>query len=138
MRSSLAFLAAARLGATAATAEPAVDARYAVQTMGVDLGRAELASPADGGLTTLFRFETDALLGFVEASDTRMATESASARGQVSPRRFEGVYQKEDRTRRWRLPTVRRGGSTAFTPIKRHGPGRCRAEGTVGRAWSIP
>ena len=61
MRSSLVFLAAACLGATAATAEPAVDARYAVQTMGVDLGRAELKlSPADRGLTTLFRFETEA------------------------------------------------------------------------------
>jgi hypothetical protein len=120
MRSSLAFLAAACLGATAATAEPAIDARYAVQTIGVDLGRAELKlSPADGGLTTLFRFETDALLGFVEASETRMATESASARGQVSPRRFEGVYQKEDRTREVAIAYGPQGRIDGFQLIKR-------------------
>ncbi len=120
MRSSLAVLAATCLGTSVAAADPAVDARYAVQTMGVDLGRAELKlDPDDAGLTTKFRFQTDALLGFVEASDTRMANESASTRGKVSPRRFEGVYEKEDRTRKVAIAYGPQGRIEGFQLTKR-------------------
>ena len=120
MRGSLALLVAACLGTWPAHAGPAVDARYSVQTMGVDLGRAELRlDPADGGIKTRFRFETDALLGFVEASDTRMASETASARGKVDPRSFEGIYQKEDRTREIGMAYGAAGAIDSFQLIKR-------------------
>lgn len=120
MRSSLAFLAAACLGASAAMANPAVDARYAVQTMGVELGRAELRlEQLAQGLQLRFRFETDALLGFVEASDTRMANQSAAVRGEVSPKRFEGVYAKADRTREVAIDYGPQGAIDGFQLIKR-------------------
>lgn len=120
MRVSLALLAAACLGPWQALADPSVDARYAVQTMGVDLGRAELRlDPAAGGTSTMFRFETDALMGFVEASDTRMTSEAAAARGEVSPRRFKGIYQKEDRTREVDMAYGAQGGIDSFQLTKR-------------------
>jgi hypothetical protein len=120
MRRSLALLAAACLGTSPAFAGPAVDARYAVASMGVDLGRAELrVAPAADGLTTTFRFETDALLGLIEASDTRMESETALARGQVSPRRFAGVYQKEDRTREVGIAYGPEGAVDGFQLVKR-------------------
>jgi hypothetical protein len=126
MRRSLAFVAVTCLGVSAAAANPTVDARYAVQTMGVDLGRAELRlDPSPGGVRTRFRFETDALLGFVEASETRMANESAATRGQVSPQKFEGVYQKEDRTREVAIAYGPKGLIDGFQLIKR---GRVRIE----------
>ncbi len=120
MRGSLALLVAACLGTWPAHAGPAVDARYSVQTMGVDLGRAELRlDRANGGVKTRFRFETDALLGFVEASDTRMESETASARGKVNPRSFEGIYQKEDRTREVDMAYGAEGAIDSFQLIKR-------------------
>jgi hypothetical protein len=127
LRSSLALPLAACLAAlpllplAAALAAPAVDARYAVQTMGVDLGRAALRLERTGAeLSTTFRFETDALLGFVEASDTRMESTAAAARdAAVSPRRFAGVYQKDDRVREVGMAYGPDGGIDGFTFAKR-------------------
>ncbi len=57
--------------------------------------------------------------GFVEASDTRMASETASARGKVDPRSFEGIYQKEDRTREIGMAYGAAGAIDSFQLIKR-------------------
>lgn len=120
MRSSLALMVSACLGTSLAAAEPTVDARYNVQTMGVALGRAELKlDPAADGHLTRFRFETDALLGFVEASDTRMTTRSSSGRGEVGPKRFEGIYKKEDRTREVAITYGPQGRIDGFQLVKR-------------------
>jgi Protein of unknown function (DUF3108) len=125
MRSSLSLLLGVCLAVGAglsnrAAANPAVDAHYAVQTMGVDLGRAALRlDKLTDGLATKFRFETDALLGLVEASDTRMQSESAVARDVVSPRTFEGVYQKEDRTREVGMAYGAKGEIDRFQLVKR-------------------
>ena len=70
MRSSLAFVLVGCLVAMQARSQPAaaapmLDARYRVQTMGVDLGQAELRlNPAGDGLTTELTFDTEALLGW--------------------------------------------------------------------------
>lgn len=121
MRSSLALLMAACLGVPPALAGPAIDARYAVQTMGVDLGRAKLRLNRDGQeVATEFRFETDALLGFVEASDTRMeSTTVAGRRDVVSPLHFKGTYQKEDRTREVGMAYGIDGALDRFQLVKR-------------------
>lgn len=120
MRSSLALVLWACLAVPPALADPAVDARYTVQTMGVDLGRAGLSLVRGAeGVTTRFRFETDALLGFVEASDTRMTSETAAIRGAVSPRSFEGIYKKEDRTREVGMVYDQLGTIESFQLTKR-------------------
>ena len=103
-----------------AAADPAFDTRYAVQTMGVDLGRAALRlDPAADGVITTFTFEVDALLGFVEASDTRMESSAALSRNAVSPHRFEGVYRKEDRLREIDMGYDAQGGIRSFQLAKR-------------------
>lgn len=78
----------------------AVDARYRVQSMGLDLGRALLKlDSAPNGLSARFQLQSDALLGFVEASDTQMHSLVAPEHGKLSPVTFEGVYTKDDRVR---------------------------------------
>jgi hypothetical protein len=125
MRSSLAFLLAGCLVALQAPARPVagaalLDARYTVQTMGVDLGRAALrVDPVGDGLTTQLTFETDALLGFVEASTNKMAGETASSRGRTSPRSFEGTYRKEDRVREVGIGYRSDGAIDSFKLVKR-------------------
>jgi hypothetical protein len=118
---------------TGVTAAPLVDARYTVQTMGVDLGRAALQmdSAADG-VTTRFRFENDALLGFVEASDLQMRSLVAPERGKVVPRHFEGTYSKDDRVREVGVAYSDAGRIDRFELVKR---GRVRvAEVPAGLA----
>jgi hypothetical protein len=124
-RSSLAALAAACLAAAAtapddAAAAPVIDARYRVQTMGVELGRAALSlEPVSEGFATRFNFANDSLLGFVEASDTLMRNLAASTRGEPRPMRFEGVYTKEDRAREVAFAYDAAGRIDSFRLVKR-------------------
>ena len=68
--------------------------------MGLDLGSAMLkVDLAPGGLAAQFRMQNDAMLGFVDASDTQMTSLVAAAHNKVSPVKFEGVYTKDDRVR---------------------------------------
>lgn len=118
-------LAAFALGPSSVAAQT-VDARYSVQTMGVDLGRAALqVTRATDGVTTQFRFENDALLGFVEASDLQMRSVVAPERGKVLPKRFEGTYSKDDRVREIDLGYGAEGAIDGFQLLKR---GRVRVD----------
>jgi len=125
MRSSLAFLLAGCLAVMQAAVRPVagaplLDARYTVQTMGVDLGRAALrVDPTGDSLTTQLSFETDALLGFVDASTTKMASEATSSRGTTSPRHFDSTYRKEDRVRQVGMGYGANGAIDSFKLIKR-------------------
>ena len=128
MRSSLAFVLAGCLLAMQASARPAcaapmLDARYRVQTMGVDLGSAALkVAPTTGdGLATHLLFRTEAMLGLVEESSTEMGTEARQARGKVSPSRFDGTYRKEDRSREIAMSYGAGGAIESFRLTKRDG-----------------
>lgn len=127
----------------------AVDARYSVQTMGVDVGRATLAlEPAAHGIGARFRFQTAALLGLVEETDTRMETTATGPRNAATPTRFVGVYKKEDRTREVDM-TYGKGGAIEGFVFRKRGTVRVDAvpaglaEGSVdpigaflqARAW---
>jgi hypothetical protein len=135
MRTSLSFLVAGCLAAMpglvgVVAADPAFDTRYAVQTMGVDLGRASLRlDPASDNMHTKFRFEVDALLGFVEASDTRMESIAAASRSAITPRRFAAIYRKEDRLREIDLGYDAQGGVGSFQLAKR---GQVRLDAVPG------
>ena len=95
-----ACLAVVGTGPGHAAGPAAVDARYRVQSMGLDLGSAMLkVDSAPGGLAAQFRLQNDAMLGFVDASDTQMTSLVAAARNKVSPVKFEGVYTRDDRVR---------------------------------------
>jgi hypothetical protein len=124
-RSSLAAplaacLAVALAGPGDAAAAPVVDARYRVETMGVELGRAALSlEPVPEGFATRFNFANDSLLGFVEASDTLMRNLAASTRGEPRPMRFEGVYTKEDRAREVAFTYDAAGQIDSFRLVKR-------------------
>ena len=108
-------------GSTASLAAgPTLDARYSVETMGVDVGRATLqVERATEGLAARFRFETAALLGLVEETDTRMETLASGMRDALRPKRFVGVYKKEDRTREVDMAYGANGAIDAFTLKKR-------------------
>ena len=127
MRSSLAFVLAGCLLAMQAPARPAaaapmLDARYRVQTMGVDLGSAALkVAPSGDGLATHLLFKTEAMLGLVEESSTEMATEARQARGKISPSRFDGSYRKEDRSREIAMSYGAGGTIDSFKLTKRDG-----------------
>lgn len=130
MRPILATVLAACLAAFAApqgrAAAQTVDARYSVQTMGVDLGRAALqVDRAADGVTTRFRFQNDAMLGFVEASDLQMRSLVAPQRGKVLPKRFEGSYSKDDRLRQVDVGYGAGGAIDGFQLVKR---GRVRVD----------
>jgi Protein of unknown function (DUF3108) len=130
MRPILAAVLSACLAASAlppgAAAAQTVDARYSVQTMGVDMGRATLqVDRATDGVTTRFRFENDALLGFVEASDLQMRSVVAPGRGKVLPKLFEGNYNKDDRVREVDLAYGAGGAIDGYQLIKR---GRVRVD----------
>jgi hypothetical protein len=115
-----ACLATGAVGSGTAAAASRVDARYSVQTMGVDLGRASLkVDGAPDGVTTRFRFENDALLGFVEASDLQMLSTAARQRGTVLPRHFEGTYSKDDRVREVGVAYGAAGAIDSFQLVKR-------------------
>ena len=93
---------------------------HSVQTMGVDMGRATLqVDRATDGVTTRFRFENDALLGFVEASDLQMRSVVAPGRGKVLPKLFEGNYNKDDRVREVDLAYGAGGAIDGYQLIKR-------------------
>ena len=81
-------------------------------------------APTDG-VTTRFRFENDALLGLVEASDLQMRSVVAPGRGKVLPKRFEGTYSKDDRVREVDLAYGAGGAIDGFQLIKR---GRVRVD----------
>ena len=152
MRLSLAAMVACCLATVAGEtgeAAPVVDARYRVQTMGVELGRAALKlDEVPEGVATRFNFANDSLLGFVEASDTLMRNLADPKRGEVSPIRFDGIYTKEDRVREVGFGYDAAGDIDTFLLVKR---GRARvtavpeglAAGTVdpltallrARAW---
>jgi hypothetical protein len=118
-------------------AGPSVDASYSVQTMGVGVGSATLRLERMAeGLAAHFRFETAALLGLVEKTDTRMETVASGLRGALGLKRFVGVYQKEDRTREVDIAYGANGAIDAFA-LKKRGSVRISAvpaglaEGTV-------
>ncbi len=141
-RRSLAVLMTACLavagGAHAhAAGTAAVDARYRVQSMGLDVGRALLKlDSAPNGISARFQLQSDALLGFVEASDTRMHSLMAPGHGRLSPVTFEGVYTKDDRVREIDVGYDGKGAIDSYQLAKR---GQVRltavpqglAEGTV-------
>lgn len=101
-------------------AGPSVDASYSVETMGVGVGSAtfRLERMAEG-LAARFRFETEALLGLVEKTDTRMETLASGPRDALGLERFVGVYQKEDRTREIDIAYGDNGAIDAFALKKR-------------------
>lgn len=95
-----ACLAVVGPGLAHAAGPAAVDARYRVQSMGLDLGSAMLkVDSAPGGLAAQFRLQNEAMLGFVDASDTRMTSLVTVAHNKVSPVKFEGNYSRDDRVR---------------------------------------
>lgn len=108
-------------------AGPSVDASYSVQTMGVGVGSATLRLERMAeGLAARFRFETAALLGLVEKTDTRMETLAAGPWGARGPEKFVGVYQKEDRTREIDIAYGADGAIDAFA-LKKRGSVRIKA-----------
>lgn len=122
LRSLVPLLAVCLVAGSAASlaAGPTLDARYSVETMGVDVGRATLqVERAAEGLAARFRFETAALLGLVEETDTRMETLASGMRDALRPKRFVGVYKKEDRTREVDMTYGANGAIDAFTLKKR-------------------
>ena len=130
MRKSLALTVAACLLVAALPAQAGagslVDARYAVQTMGVNVGQAALRlEQVAEGLAARLRFEVKALLGLVEGSDTRMENVSVLGREAPSPRRFDGVYAKADRTREIDMAYDAEGRVEQFRLTKR---GRVRVD----------
>lgn len=117
MTTCLVVLGAAPVHAAGAAA---VDARYRVQSMGLDLGRALLRlDSAAHGLSTHFRLQNDALLGFVEASDTQMTSLVAPEHGKLSPVSFEGVYSKDDRVREIDVGYDGKGAIASYQLAKR-------------------
>lgn len=123
-RSLLPLLVSCLLVATtlpgAVAANPAVDARYNVQSMGVDVGSAALQLEKGAeGLATRFQFGTAALLGLVEETDTRMETLAAGAGNALGLKRFVGIYKKEDRTREIDIGYSADGAIDAFELKKR-------------------
>ena len=62
-----------------------------------------------------------------------MESETASARGEVNPRSFEGIYQKEDRTREVGMAYGAEGSDRQLPAHQaRHGPRRRGAQGAGG------
>ncbi|MGD9511503.1 MAG: DUF3108 domain-containing protein [Geminicoccaceae bacterium] len=101
-------------------AGPSVEASYSVQTMGVGVGNATLRlEQMAERLAARFRFETAALLGLVEKTDTRMETLASGLRDALSLERFVGVYEKEDRTREVDITYGADGAIDAFALKKR-------------------
>ena len=114
-------------GTASLAAGPTVDARYSVETMGVDVGRATLqVERAAESLAARFQFETQALLGLVEETDTRMETLASGMRDALSLKRFVGVYRKEDRTREIDIAYAADGAIDGFE-LKKRGTVRIKA-----------
>jgi len=128
---SLAVLALVCLAALAGRVGPAralgdLDARYSVATTGIAIGEADLSlrSRAEE-LAVRFRFENGSLLGLVEPSLTELRSVLVYRGRQPTPRRYAGLFRKEDRDREVTVGYGDAGEVDAFRFAKR---GRVRIE----------
>lgn len=107
-------------------AETGYEARYEVATTGVDVGRAELSlEPADGGVAGAFTFATNALLGLVDSSVTRMRTSLRRDGRHLMPDFYTAQFEKKDRSREIDATFAADGAMATYTLTKR---GRVRVE----------
>lgn len=121
---SLASLLAPCLAAWVAAAGPVFAAdlagRYQVATTGITIGQADLGVASRSESQAVhFRFENGSLLGLVEASTTRMDSELAARGKDWMPRRYHGLFRKEDREREVELGYGEGGAVDRFALIKR-------------------